>query len=303
MSARHGRMAAKAARAATAMEEDEEYQEGAIHEFETETQRTEFIVERVNEEKRRIKKQRMGSLAQFLGLYHMATVAAESAKKGRTLVNQDRVKKLKAKQASAELHTATAKARVEKLRAENLETFLRMFFDLSNQISAKEAAKEAAQHAALQSLADDPKKATDLFIQCSEKACKAKNECEEHEEHEEQSKELTEARFNGHAYCFCEFKRSRSRHRVKDCPQLMGGSNCHHVMRTAETVKDGEVKQVQLFMKRTACPVCSPKHFCEHGKRLAGSCPQCGRHERPPTTKRTLRPETEARALLDMSGA
>ena len=77
----------------------------------------------------------------------------------------------------------------EKAKAESLETLHRFYADTAEQVSRV----EAAQHAALQSLSDDPKKATDLLIACSEKACAAKNQCYE----------LTEARFDGHGSCSC----------------------------------------------------------------------------------------------------
>jgi hypothetical protein len=57
-------------------------------------------------------------------------------------------------------------------------------------------------------------------------------------------------------------------------------------------MEGGKDKETKLFTKRSVCTVCSSDKFCEHKRRLAGACLQCGRSTQKPSTKRTLKPET-----------
>ena len=293
MADRAGRTARRDAKRKQEAEEAEDYEEGTILEFETGEERAQCNAAR----DLAFKKRRTGSAAKILTLLNTAHLIVNFGNTAQTRVNQEaRAKK--------------ARVSLEKAKAENLETFLRMYADLAEQISRKEAARHAAlislpddpmeaetlislpddpmEAATLQSLSDDPNKATQLLLECSQKACDVKN----------QHDELAKFRFDSHAYCDCPFVRSRlTVHRVVDCPQLPGGSNCHHVRKTVKVTEGGEVKKVPLYAKRSTCKVCSPDKFCEHGNRLANTCLQCGRDKQEPATKRTLKPETEARAL------
>jgi hypothetical protein len=281
MADRAGRMARRDAKRKQEDEEAEDYEEGTILEFETGEERAQCIAAR----DLAFKKRRTGSAAKILTLLNTAHLIVNFGNTAQTRVNQEaRAKK--------------ARVSLEKAKAENLKTFLRMYADLAEQISRKEAARHAAlislpddpmEAAALQSLSDDPNKATQLLLECSQKACDVKNQHDEH----------TEIRIDGHGYCGCGYvQRSKIHfHRTVDCPLVQGGSNCHHVRKTVKVQEGGEVKEVTLFTKRSACKVCSSHKFCEHGNRLANTCLQCGRSAQEPATKRTLNPETGARAL------
>ena len=69
----------------------------------------------------------------------------------------------------------------------------------------------------------------------------------------------------GHLMCRCSGKR------LKDCPQIPGGSRCPH------PIEKGTNKG--LYKKKSTCPICSPEKFCEHGKRR-DNCEKCNYKKR-----------------------
>ena len=81
----------------------------------------------------------------------------------------------------------------------------------------------------------------------------------------------------GHLMCRCSGKR------LKDCPQIPGGSRCPHL------IEKGTNKG--LYKKKSTCPICSPEKFCEHGKRR-DNCEKCNYKKRKDIQKTIVKKTT-----------